>query len=62
MELLLALVGPESHDFNLVTGVTSGKIKKLKKTHKKRTFAAVADSGALSATERGSTHPKPRPP
>lgn len=53
-KLLLALVGPESHDFNLqaVTVVTSGK----------RTFDAVADSGALSATERGSTHPKPHPP
>lgn len=53
-KLLLALVGPDSHDFELqvVMAVTSGK----------RTFDAVADSGALSATERGSTHPEPYPP
>lgn len=55
-KLLLALVGPESHDFNsqVVMGVTSGK--------QKRTFDAVADSGVLPATERGSTRPEPRPP
>lgn len=51
-KLLLALVGPESHDFNLVMGVTSGI----------RTFDAVADSGALSVAERGSTPPTPHPP
>lgn len=53
-KLLLALVGPESHDFNLHV-VNGSDIRK-------RTFDAVADSGALSATERGSTHPKPHPP
>lgn len=55
-KLLLALVGPESHDFNsqVVMGVTSGK--------QKGTFDAVADSGVLLATERGSTRPEPRPP